>query len=204
MAFQPAYDVPLSYGVTTVWLRPSLRAATIIEKMDGGFPAILHKIQQTNLSTLKAIISAACTSRQDEKAILAALADQPLAGIQSAVIGPCMTLIAALMMPSIGSGDDTAKPSTNAKPIAWSDLYADLFKMATGWLGWSPDTAWNATLPDIIQAFEGHTDKLKALHGGDDEEESGISEEQRQANIEAGLDPEFDRVGYAALRGMVG
>ena len=75
--------------------------------------------------------------------------------------------------------------------------------MATGWLGWSPDTAWNATLPEIINAFEGHTDKLKALCGGDDEEQNqGNTEEQRQANIDAGYDPEFDRAGYAALRNM--
>lgn len=201
MAFQPAYDVPLSYGLTTVWLRPSLRAASIIEKLDGGFPAVLQNIQQTNLSTVNAVISAAVTSRQDETAILNALADQPLHRIQSATLAPCMALISALMMPSIESGNTTAKPNNNAKPIAWSNLYEDLFKMATGWLGWTPETAWNATLSDIIQAFEGHTDKLKALHGGDETEE-GNNAEQQQANVDAGLDPEFDRAGLSALRGM--
>jgi hypothetical protein len=89
------------------------------------------------------------------------------------------------------------------KPVAWADLYADLYKLSTGWLGWTPDTAWNATLPEILNAFDGHIDLLKAVHGGGEDQSadsSTMTNKQRQENIEAGLDPDFDRAGLRALK----
>ena len=38
-------------------------------------------------------------------------------------------------------------------------------KIATGWLKWKPDEFEYALLPDILIAYEGHIDELKAIHG---------------------------------------
>lgn len=110
-------------------------------------------------------------------------------------------LVAALLP---NSPEGTTAPATSPrKATPWSKVYSDLYGLATGWLGWTPDQTWDATPQEITDAFLAYTDKLKALRGGDESEDnSGNSEEQRQANIEAGYDPEFDRVGFAALRGL--
>lgn len=195
--FQPTYDIPLAYGGNTVWLRPSLLAGMRLEALHSGFPALLIKIQETDTATLRSIITYSATDKQAAQTLIAAMADKPLQSIQQATLGPALALVAALIMPS-----DSAD-NTNSKPIEWSELYADLFKMATGWLHWTPETAYNATLPEILHAFEGHTDQLKAIHGGaDDVDDTSNSQVQRQANIDAGLDPEFDRDGLASLREM--
>jgi Spy/CpxP family protein refolding chaperone len=200
MTFRPAYDIPLAYGGNTVWLRPSLRAATRLEALHNGFPALLTKIQQHDTATLREIITYAATDQNAGQTLLNGMAGEPLQMIRNATIGPALALVTALMMPT-----PNAEPtSTHNKPIAWADLYADLFKMATGWLHWTPDTAWNATMSEILHAFEGHTDQLKAIHGSaeDDPERTSLNADQKQANIEAGLDPEFDRAGLRALKGM--
>lgn len=201
MTFRPAYDVPLVYGGNTVWLRPSLRAALRLEALHNGFPALLTKLQQHDTTTLRTIITNAATDQNAAQTLLHSMAGKPLRGIQSATLGPALALVTALMMPPTPEAEPT---STTAKPIAWADLYADLFKMATGWLQWTPDTAWNATLPDILHAFDGHMDRLKAIHGSadDDPDNTNLSEDQKQANVAAGLDPEFDRAGLRALKGM--
>lgn len=198
MTFQPAYDIPLTYGGNTVWLRSSLQAATRLENLHGGFPTLLSKVDQFDTATLHNVITYAATDQIAAQAFLSTLRNKPLRDIQQACLGPVLTLIMALVLTN--DATDTAE-QTNSKPMAWPDLFADLFKVATGWLGWTPETAWNATLPEILHAFEGHTDQLKAIHGSAEEgDQDGPSADQQQANIEAGLDPEFDRAGLLALK----
>lgn len=36
-----------------------------------------------------------------------------------------------------------------------------MFGIATGWLGWSPDQAWCATVPEIDAAVEGRIEWLR-------------------------------------------
>lgn len=199
MTFQSAYDIPLAYGGNTVWLRPSLRAATRLEALHNGFPALLVKVQEHDTATISGLITYSATDRTAAHDLTCSMRGQPLQEIQAATLGPAIALITAFMSPF---PDDEKPASKPVKSVAWGDLYADLFKHATGWLGWPPETAWNATIPEILQAFEGHVERLKTIHGGDDNEaETGLSPAQRQANIDAGLDPVFDRAGLQSLKG---
>ena len=201
MTLCSTYDVPLAYGGNTVSLRPSLRAATQLAKYQGGFPALIAKLQERDTATIKAVIQSGATDKQEATAFLSGLSDKPLRTIDNTFLAPLYRLIMALMSPS---RDPAPAPDHAASaPMDWADLYTDLFKIATGWLGWTPTEAWNATLLEITDAFDGHTTKLKAMHGGDETDTAtGTDAAQRQANIDAGLDPDFDRQGLQALRGM--
>ena len=128
------------------------------------------------------------------------MAGSPLHGIQQACGGPVCALVKTLM--PTHSCDTPA--DEGAEPIAWADLYADLFKSATGRLGWTPQDVWNATLPEIFLALEGHADWMNVLHGSAGEDQDGPSDEQRKQNEAQGLDPEFDRSGLMALRELSG
>ncbi len=204
MGFRPAYDVPVTYGLGgKVWLRPSLRAGIQLEALHNGFPELLVKVQQGDTATLREIVTQAATDRGAAQDLLNTMAGATLASVQRALIGPAFAVITALMTPDTRKDQGEAAKAPTGKPMAWADLYADCYKIATGWLGWTPDTAWNATLPEILHAFDGHVDQLKAIHGGGDDEAavtSTMSADQRQANIDAGLDPEFDREGLRALK----
>ena len=204
MSFRPAYDVPVAYGLgSKVWLRPSLRAGIQLEAMHNGFPKLLVKVQQGDTTTLREIVTYAATDRGAAHDLLNAMAGATLASVQQALTGPAFALIAALMTPETRKDQGEAAKAPTGKPMAWADLYADLYKIATGWLGWTPETAWNATLPEILSAFDGHIDQLKAVHGSAEDGANStpaMSADQRQANIDAGLDPDFDREGLRALK----
>jgi len=204
MSFRPAYDVPVAYGLgSKVWLRPSLRAGIQLEALHNGFPKLLVKVQQGDTATMREIVTYAATDRGAANDLLNAMAGATLASVQQALIGPAFALLTALMTPDTRKDQGEATKAQTGKPMAWADLYADLYKIATGWLGWTPETAWNATLPEILQAFDGHIDQLKAVHGTAEDDTNStpaMSAEQRQANIDAGLDPEFDREGLRALK----
>ncbi|UWR59116.1 hypothetical protein [Phaeobacter inhibens] len=186
----------MACGGNTVWLRPSLRAATRLEALQNGFPALLAKISQLDTTTLRNVISYAATDQDAAQVVLRGMAETSLRDIQQACISPVYALIMALTL----TGSDDEPASENAKPVAWADLYADLFKSATGRLGWTPQNAWNATLPEILQALEGHADWMNVLHGSPEEDQDGPTDEQRKQNEAEGLDPEFDRTGLMALR----
>lgn len=201
-----ASDIVLRHGTLAVTLTPSLRAATLLERLHGGFPALLERVQAFNLTTILEIINVAAPTPAP---ILEALRNTPLRTIRDVTFGPIVKLLTALMM----SGDETgsatdndtpAKPKPTGKPVAWADLFAQLYKIATGWLGWTPATAWAATISEITDAFDGLIERIKATSGThEDEAETGTTPEQREQNEALGLDPEFDRAGLHALRGRL-
>ncbi|WP_123619084.1 hypothetical protein [Phaeobacter inhibens] len=198
MSFRPAYDIPLACGGNTVWLRPSLRAAIRLEALHNGFPALLTKIHQFDLTTVRNIIAYAATDQDAAQAVLLSLAGSSIRDIQQACIGPVFALVMGLTL--TGGSKETA--NEEAELVAWPDLYASLFKRVTGQLGWTPQEAWNATLPEIFLALEGHEDWMKVLHGSPEEDQDGPSEEQRKQNEAQGLDAEFDRAGLMALKAV--
>src|SRR5690606_40333271 len=64
-----------------------------------------------------------------------------------------------LAIAGIDPNDPTpAKPS--GKPADPEQVFAQLFSIATGWLGWTPEEAWNATPAEIIAAKGGRTEMI--------------------------------------------
>lgn len=186
-------QVGISHGDDAVTLRPSLRAATILEDQF-GIPALHKAVAEFNLTTISEIILACATSRQNAAAFLSSLRGRPLLPFILSVSAPLADLVSMLT-----PAPQTHSPST-AKPMTWPQLFTVLYDHATGWLGWTPEQAWNATPTEIDRAYRAHLEKLKAIHGGgtDDKEPDP---EQAERNVAAGLDPEFDRAGLHALKG---
>ena len=150
MSVRPAPEITLTHGNHVVRLVPTLRAATILEQSDGGFPAVLRRIEDLHTDTLRAVVMAGASSRTAADAFLTALGDLPLSKLRTVATGPCLALIAAVMAPDIASA--TTAPTTRATsaPVAWADLYSELFGIGTGWLGWTAAGTWNATLPPCL------------------------------------------------------
>lgn len=198
MKTQLAYDaIALAYGGNTVVLRPSLRAAIQLERLHGGFPMLLRKIEEFDTLTIWHVITAAA-GKEAAAPIFAHAAAKPLKSFKRAAQEPCIALVAAFFPTTPET--DAAKPTT-AKPTPWVDLFKELYGFATGWLGWTPETAWHATPQEITDAFNAHIAKLKAIHG-DGEESTGPDQEQRRENEALGLDPDFDRAGLRALHDL--
>lgn len=201
---RPAYEeVTIAHGGSTVTLRPSLRAAVVLEARF-GFPSLFRGLDEGNFTIIFDIILAASSSRQDAAAFLAGIPGKPLSSFIMAVRAPLAELVTMLQPAPVQRLDTKAAPT--GRPVAWADFYADLYEKATGWLGWTPEAAWNATPTEIDRAYSGHIAKLKAIHGsGEDEKQAEKTPDPEQAarNIADGLDPEFDRAGLRALKAKI-
>ncbi|MEP7453301.1 hypothetical protein [Phyllobacterium sp. SB3] len=185
----------------TVRLRPSLRAASKLERLHDGFFNLERRILEFHFGTVREIIMIAATDRQEATAFLAYLDTVPLKHIPDVVIPPILALC-KLFLPA---PEKSSKPVANpGKPVSWPDYYADLYEKATGWLGWTPDTAWNATPTEIDRAYSGLIAKLKAIHGSSEDEKQPAKtapDADLADRMKAdGLDPQFDREGLRALK----
>ena len=76
------------------------------------------------------------------------------------------------------AGIDTEKPQASEKPSGEHsgdetqsilDHLNQLYKLATGWLGWTPQTALESSPAEIILAYQGRLDLLKAIFGSSDQ-----------------------------------
>lgn len=188
-------EVTIAHGNYAVTLRPSLRAATILEKRF-GFEALLQASAQFNLTIISEIILVSVSSsNQSAAAFLSSLRGRPLSHFSVALRRPLADLVSMF----IPAPDPTAKPSFG-KPTPLDDLYADLYAVATGGLGWTPEQAWNATPTEINRAYDAHVDYL-VMTGVLKRDGKEPDPEQAERNIAEGLDPEFDRAGLHALQG---
>lgn len=180
-------EVTIAHGNHAVTLRPSLRAATILEERF-SIPALHKAVAEFNLTTVSEVILACATSRQNAAAFLSSLRGRPLLPFVLSVSAP-LTELVSMLTPAPKATELSHSPSTT-KLMTWPQVFAALYDRATGWLGWTPEQAWNATPTEIDRAFSARFST---------EKES--DPEQAERNIAAGLDPEFDRAGLQALKG---
>lgn len=192
MTFRLAHDeITLEHGGNAVTLRPSLRAVARLEAKF-SFETLFRNVYEFNLTTIREIILTASQSRQDAAAFLSSLSEKPLSLIYAVVAAPVTDLCNAF----IPADEPDSKPATG-KPIPWPEVYRELYRTATGWIGWQHADAWAATPTEINEAYVGHIAKLKAIHGSDEDHKNTEDKPAKQT------DPDFDRNALEALRGSI-
>lgn len=181
-------------------LRPSLRAAYNLERRH-GMVALYQGVIESNLSVIADLLDYG----SDDTAALAALFREihksgvaKLNNIKPALI----SYIGALI--GVDPDDEPAKASSDAPTLA--EFFESCFEIGTGWLGWTPETTWNATPAEIIAAQRGLVAFRNALRGSTDEQKpvDRYSPERLAQIEEQGFDPAFDRDGLRALSGTGG
>lgn len=206
MTSRPAYDeitLALGKGIS-VRCRPSLRAASHFARED-GFAYLPQHLAEFHLGTVRELITVAATDRQEATAFLDQIGRTPLKIVADAIAAPLLALVAGFAPAT----DDDAKADHTGKPMPWPKVYRELYRKATGWLGWTPEAAWNATPTEILDAFAGHFEKLKAIHGTSDKnadrnkQPDTYSADQLRQIEEQGFDPAFDREGLRALKAKI-
>lgn len=208
MTSRPAYDeITLALGSWSVRCRPSLRAATHFVRLD-GFADLPQRITEFHLGTVRELITVTATDRQEASAFLDQIGRTPLQAVADAVTVPLLVLVVGGFQPA--PDDDDAKSDdlkTSPKPMPWPKVYRELYRTATGWLGWTPADTWNATPAKISNAFAGLHEKLKAIHGAPekdaDQKPDAYSNERLRQIEEQGFDPAFDRNGLRALKAKI-
>lgn len=155
--------LPEKAGIFT--LRASLRAAFLLLKEHGSYPALATKIDNGSFSTYRSILKHACTDLEALKHFERLVSEGDL---YAAIVGNNSQLLRFVQMLA-GVDPDNDKPETTGKPMAFDEYHTRLFQLGTGWLGWTPEVTWNATASEILAAREGRLDMLKAIFGKTDE-----------------------------------
>lgn len=198
-------DIALYHRDHVVILRPTLRAASILERLHHGWEALFRRVDQFDTGTITAIIRTAASDRSAAEALLASFSTRPIAEIEKAVSAALCELLARFLLP-VEDDDETPKGTSApaGDPVAWSKVYSQLFEMGTGWLGWTPAETWNATPAEIAAAMKGHVAKLKAIHGSAEDEQdtpsNAYTPERLHEIDQLGHDPAFDRGALQALK----
>jgi hypothetical protein len=158
----PCEDIVLKVGRETITLRPTLRAACRLEGEFGGFQPIVAGIRDLNLTVISAVLRAS-NRYTPINAFLDNLEGAPLRETLAVVAPAVLQHVIALIGPL--ENEDNGAP---ASPITFADYYAKLFRIGTGWLGWTPEETWNATPAEIVEAYNGRIELLKACFGSSD------------------------------------
>src|SRR5690606_22400319 len=145
------------------------------------------------------------TDRQEAIGFLAQIDSTPLQIVANTITAPLI-----LFLGSFSPADtSTDKQTDSGAPMAWPVVVKTLYRRATGWLNWTPETAWDATPTEITEAFAGWLEHHEATNPqpSDDEDQptrkpkqEAYTPEQLKEIEEQGFDPAFDRAGLAALK----
>ncbi len=192
MTFRLAHDeFTLEHDGNTVTMRPSLRAVARLEAKF-GFDTLFRHVDEFNLTTIREIIFSASQSRQDAAAFLSSLSGKSLSLIQSVVAQSVTDLCCAF----IPAAEPDGKPASG-QPMPWPEFCRELYRTATGCIGWTHTEAWAATPTEINEAYVGHVAKLNAIYGSGEDHKSADDKPAKQT------EPDFDRNALEALRGSI-
>jgi hypothetical protein len=157
-----ADEIKITLGHEAIYLRPSLRAAFRLERRHGGFEKIVKGVADGNIS----IIADVVRESVERSTFVTFMSDIDALPLRLTIERISEPLIAHVMAIAGVDGSADAKPSPDAERIPFAEYHAKLFRLATGWLGWSPADAWEATAAEITEAYKGRMDMLGAVFGG--------------------------------------
>lgn len=173
---QLAKETTIVFGHEVIRLRASLRAAIRLDRRY-GFDSLIRSIIDGNLTAMADVIRECAESPTALPNFLDDLETMPLHMGIDRIRDPLIAHVMALA----GADGDAAEPG--GERIPFSEYFPTLFRLATGWLGWSPAVAWEASPAEIIQAFKGKRELLAATLGtGKATDEPNDAESRRELN----------------------
>jgi hypothetical protein len=185
---QPADTILITICSQAFRLKASLRAARYLNQKYDGFGNLARAISTGTFEAYQDLIEECCSDPaalnaflkpfHDPSALMTPLGDSMLANRDE--------LLEFVLVLSGGkrSRDDTAPVG---EPMTFEEYFVSLFKLGTGWVGWSAKDTNEASPQEIMQAAEACQAKLKACFGGksDEAETIDIKDESARAELNA-------------------
>lgn len=152
-----ADSIEITVGDEVIELRPRLRHALCIERREGSFAGLMREVAEGSLSAAYEIIRPHRTKLTLDEVFTASLSGLTLPLIN--YIGQCT---------GIDPDDIPADGKAKGKPVTLGEHLTGLYRIGTGWLGWTPAQTLDATPAEITEAFNGRLEMLKAIFGSGD------------------------------------
>jgi len=195
-------DITVMVAGEPVTLHPSLRAALRLARRHNGFTGLALGVMHGRIEIMAELISEGSGSPETGQHFLFDVQHRGLGRSLAAVQVPLLDFIGALA----GHDPDAPAAPATGTPMAPVAYLERLFGIATGWLGWAPADAWDATPAEIIAAKDGRTELITDILGaifGTSEKPAPATPDSadRIRDIDArGFDPAFDRAALMGLR----
>ena len=174
--------IAISLLSETIQLRPTLRAAFLLCNAYGDFHNLVERIAECNLTACTDLIKHGGGGSEATNAFAAFVGRENIIGVMD-IRNELLEFV--LILSGAKDREPEGKAST-AKPIPFEEYHTRLFRIATGWLGWTPDQAWNATPAEILEAHKGRLEMLAAIFGSKKADDS-ISREEVTPELRARL-----------------
>lgn len=162
-------EVTIALDDERIHLRPSLRAATRIERQHGGFPAVLRALDECSVTVIADLIRECATAPTNAPALLVA---PGLAWRVRPLVPAFEVLVLNLMGADLDAMEKVGAEPDADERTAFAEVHTQLYRLATGWLGWTPAETWAASPREIKQAYEGRVELLRAVFGGGEDKPS--------------------------------
>ena len=160
-----ASEITITIGPENITLRPTLRRALRLASRDGSFSKIITEIEDGSLTATLTVIADNYPNDDLAEKLMRAGTDRSKEPLLSYV------LECAGLNPDLDEKVSVAESTASkAKTVSFEEHLTGLFRIATGWIGWTPQQAWDASPAEIIEAYKGRVDLLKAIFGGADDE----------------------------------
>lgn len=158
-------EITIAFDDERIHLRPSLRAAARLERRHEGFPAIMKAVGEGSVTMIADLIEECATVPTKAPALLVV----PGMAWRLAPLIPALQVLVLNLM-GVDLDAEEAEESADADPrVTYAEVHARLYRLATGWLGWTPADAWNASPAEIKHAYEGRLELLRAVFGSGEE-----------------------------------
>lgn len=175
-----AEEIIVHLAGEAIVLRPSLRHAIALERRPGSFKAALDAIEEGSLGIAAEII------RPHHPGVSLDAIFAHLDRLKPALFA----YVAACAGIDETAPERRAKAKTSGKPlpsVPFAEHLVGLYRIGTGWLGWTPDQTLDATPTEIRLAYEGRVEMLRAIFGGTDDAAEPATPEEKMKAIKAGF-----------------
>lgn len=152
----------------TVRLRPTLRAGLRLLDRYDDFEPVEIGIVERSLSVLADVIECAALEEATIPDIIRTTGFVGMKRVTSIAAEASARFVMALLAID---GDDDTKGKTSGESIPMREFFKRLYRLGTGWLGWTPDQTLDATPAQIIEAYRGRVDLMKAVFGDGEKRE---------------------------------
>jgi hypothetical protein len=139
----------------SITLRPTLRCGMRLDRRAGSFAKLIDDLNEGSLSAATFVLSP-----HFERLTLGFLI------IESGLESVCTKLIPFVL--ECAGIDPDAQGEGGEGAVPFSEHLRHLYRIATGWIGWTPETALDCTPGEITEAYKGRLEMLKAIFGGED------------------------------------
>jgi hypothetical protein len=170
-------------GGQSLALRPSLRAAFDLSHQYDSLQNLWNAIARGSVVALCDVIRAGTSNDDSALAEFIERGNLPLNVSIELLVPKALEFIEALA--GSDQQQEQIESSTPKEEITFAVFHERLFAIATGWLGWPPKDAWAATPAELLVAYKGHTERLKAIHGSKEAEDKGKTTDLTALDSEA-------------------